>query len=224
MHNNRSQTIIVILMFIFIVTGCGKSHDIMHNLIIQDIVQWRAPESKSIEIAGSASVGQTISPDCNGLCRIDVFIMKTTNTMPTNLYWFVRNSPDSKNNLASGIIPTKELPPRGYASMLFSPLTYNKFTSFYFYLENPDAKPGEGVYAAYSLKNFTHSRLIGNRYENGALKEGNLTIETYCAINQSILEVIIEIKNRLGSSKIFNFVYILILLIIMVGLYINEKR
>ena len=101
----------------------------------------------------------------------------------TQLYWHLQDAPGVGEDLASGSIDLANAPERGYVTLEFAPLAGSaEAGDYYFYVENPDAAPGQGVRVAYSVREYTHSRIVGQRYENGQPAEGDLTFMTYCTL------------------------------------------
>lgn len=223
MKQNKLLIFIIILLMSMCFTACEQINVQSPLLFFQDVVQWRESESLSAEIAGPMKVGQSIASDCNDLCRIHVLIVKTKSSAPTNLHWYIKPSLNSENIVASGSIAVSSMPSRGSLKLIFPPINNKEKSTIYFYLENPEAKPGQGIYATYSSKRYTHSRIIGNRYENGQLQDGNLTFITFCAFGQTPAEIFKEITNRFTGSKMFSIVYFSIILLLITAMYFCEK-
>ena len=193
-------------------------------LIYRDVVQWREPESTSAEIAGDVRVGQTVDPDCDGFSRIALLVVKQVTTASTQLHWHLQDAPGIQDDLASGSIDLIDVPERGYVMLEFAPLASSaEAGEYYFYVENPDADPGQGVRVAYSVQEYTHSRIIGERYENGQPVEGDLTFVTYCTFRQNPRDVLEQVFAHLKGDPVFIGGYFVLLGGIAVGIWRNSS-
>ena len=216
------------LLWVFIplllLTACSSVDKISSLLIYRDVVQWRQPESLSSEIAGDVRVGQTVDPDCDGFSRIALLVVKQATTAPTRLRWHLQDAPGARNDVASGSIDLANAPERGYVTLEFDPIADSaEAGDYYFYVENPDAAPGQGVRVAYSVREYTHSRIIGQRYENGQPAEGDLTFMTYCTFIQAPREVLEEVLVRFRGDPVFIGGYFVLLVAIAVGIWWNSS-
>ena len=127
--------IFILLLLIFI--GVQKSVDMIYT---------EQPIASSMvgELLTPVSIGQTFVAEYDGLCRVELYL-STYGRHNTGPVVFHLRYPISSTDLLTITIDASEVSGNAYQVFEFSPLRDSRGQSFYFFLEAPQATPGNAI-------------------------------------------------------------------------------
>ena len=127
------------------------------------------------EIAGANRPGQTFIAKEDNLAQISVLGATHGGKARGRVIFHVKERPDAIVDLVTQELDASALPDNSYWTVTFPPIRQSQGKSFYFYLETPEARPGEAATLWYST---TDVYPEGTRTENGKAVGGDLAFIT----------------------------------------------
>jgi hypothetical protein len=127
------------------------------------------------EIMGSNRPGQTFISQADTLARVQVLGATFGGSARGQLVFHLRESPLAREDLATRTVDAATLADNSYWSFTFPPITQAKGRAFYFFVESPDAQPGEAATLWYSEGDPYNG---GTRTQDGSAVSGDLVFRT----------------------------------------------
>ncbi len=97
------------------------------------------------ELIASAAAGQTVRAEWDGLAGVAIRMATYGRRNTGPLIFHLRTSPDDPADLVRIQVDASQIPDNAYYWFRFPPLSRSAGRSFYFYLEAPQARPGNAV-------------------------------------------------------------------------------
>jgi hypothetical protein len=97
------------------------------------------------ELIGGTVVGQTFVAEAEGLYRVDVLLATYARRNSGPIIFHLRPSPAATTDLVTLQIDAAQVHDNTFHPFEFEPLSNVKGESFYFYLEAPEARPGNAI-------------------------------------------------------------------------------
>ncbi len=153
-------------------------------------------EALTQEIRGPQRVGQTFNADYPGLTGIAVRFTNWAHVTPDDVVFHLTTWPDTRNELATARVNARLLQDHEVYRFTFAPIPDSQGKVYYFYLESPNAKPGNAVGLTMSKSNVY---LGGAAFYDTQALEQDLTFIAYYQPNP--LQVAGVFLQRLADKK-----------------------
>ncbi|MBI2027235.1 MAG: hypothetical protein HYS98_05480 [Deltaproteobacteria bacterium] len=214
-----------------------------------DIGTFHVPPQK-IEVHQSSNFGQSFVPNFENLFMMSVFIPSQNLNKDQTLIFHLRCKPSEdqvasdqdlvtkvwkfreisikKNNFYT--VPTdKENMPQGFHFHFEFPVISDvKNQELYFYFESPDSKPGEGIQIGYWYpRQYYESLTFGAAYSNHQPIEGYLAFRTYHTWKGNFKTLVISVKNRLLTDRVFLIFYgilCVVIFLLLAAVWLKRRR
>ncbi len=154
--------------------------DLIDEMEICDISQTNHNEVTE-EIMGSRSSGQTFVCSFQNLCRIEIYMATHHRENKYDAYFYLKEGSGSKKKIDQKRIPASAIRDNEWLKVEFPPLRNSKNKEYYFYIDSPEAKPGESFTIWHDSNN---CGFRGKRFQNHQAVEGALTFQAYCKIGK----------------------------------------
>lgn len=230
-------TVLIILAFLsslFILNAKKTPNPLF---VFRDIGHPSLPDSLTYEIYGEHKVGQKFQCNFPYLFRVGIFISNPNNNSRGDLIFHLKETPFDKNDLVKIIIPPNNIRQDKYDFhnalsdpssetgvfyyIKFNPIKKSKNRIFYFYLEAPLCRKGEG----YKIGFFDKENYVGCRncqtYLDDEPQKGYLAFQTFCLWKGNVSNILNEIKKNLFIEKNFMKFYISVCIILFLILIIT---
>ena len=160
----------VAVLLLTLVVACA-----WQNVELPDVSQTRWSQNVG-EIYGAASVGQTFVADAAGLNRIDLRLSTYVRQNTGPLIFHLRESPAAATELVTITVDAATVQDNVYRPFYFPPLADSRGKSYYFFLEAPQAVPGNALTTWFSPDD-NHPQ--GTMLRDGQSVAGDLTFYAY---------------------------------------------
>ena len=97
------------------------------------------------ELHGPATAGQTFVAEYPGLSRVEIRLATYARRNTGSLVFHLRAAPDAAEDLVALTFDAAEVEDNAYQIFEFPPIRDSAGRALYFYLEAPEAKPGNGI-------------------------------------------------------------------------------
>lgn len=154
------------------------------------------------EILGSASVGQTFIAEHNGLSRIELYLSTYArhNTGPLifHLRTNLANNTDNNTDLITVTVDTGTVGDNAYQAFSFPPLRDSAGRHLYFFLEAPEATPGNAITVWGATGDvYPDGEAVFQGMESRGIQDLTFRIE----YQPSLVERVGFLLDRLGANK-----------------------
>ena len=165
------------------------------------------------ELVDGESYGQTFVSQRANLYRIDLGTATYMRVNSAEVIFHLRADPTAAEDLATRIIPAAEIQNDRPTSITFPPLPDSQQRSYYFFLESPEAHPGNAV-TVYA--NEYDQYPDGTAFRGGQAVDGDLVFTAYSQETFSPGDVLSVFWGRLRQDAPFAALYGLMLLGVIV--------
>jgi hypothetical protein len=168
------------------------------------------------ELVAGKIFGQTFACNRDNLYRIDLSTATYARTNTAPVIFHLQENPQASTDIISITIPGPEIQNDRPTSITFPPLSHSQGQSYYFYLESPQAAPGNAI-TVYANE---HDRYPdGTAYRNGQPVAGDLVFTAYSQETYTFASVWGDFIGRVQQDIPF-FICYGVLLLVVLGLLI----
>lgn len=173
------------------------------------------------ELVGGHTFGQTFASGRDGLYRIDLGTATYARANSAPVLFHLRSSPEAGEDLRLVTLAGAAIENERPTSFEFPPLPDSGGKSYYFYLESPEAAPGNAI-TVYANEQDEYA--AGTAYRDGRPAEGDLAFTAYSRETYSLSCVLSGIFSRLTQDLSFCLGWGLALLIVGGALLFALRR
>lgn len=153
-------------------------------------------EQPTPEILGTEEVGQSFTADCQNLYRVDLLFATFQRQNTAKVAFHLQTDGWGNQDLVTINVNASHLDDKTYYAFRFPPLKDSAGKRFLFYVESPQAKPGNAIGIWYQPADVYEE---GTAYINGSAIEGDLAFRVYC--KRGVLETLETILERMAQKK-----------------------
>ena len=173
------------------------------------------------ELDGGETFGQSFVSSRDNLYRIDLSTATFARTNSAPVIFHLRSSPGVSTDIFSTTVPGPEIQNERPTSILFPPLRDSRGGSYYFYLESPEAMPGNAI-TVYA--NVHDQYPDGSAYRNGQVVTGDLAFTAYSRETFAFSRVLDDFLSRVAQDLTFFLCYGILVLGLCGGLALLVLR
>ena len=170
------------------------------------------------ELIAGETFGQSFECLRDNLYRIDLGTATYARANSAPLLFHLRSDPQASTDIISVTIPGPEIQNERPTSITFPPLADSQGKSYYFYLESPEAVPGDAI----TLYANAHDQYAdGVAYVNGQPVDGDLVFTAYSRETYTLAGVWGDFMGRVRRDIPFFGCYGILLLVVL-GLLVTS--
>jgi hypothetical protein len=213
----------------------GWSYVIVVGFVIQmSVLQKSNSQTQNFytgpEIWGPVIVGQTFSPDCNGLYQIEVELSRLSFRHDQPYYFHLVRNLDLKDEIFSTDFSVKDVSKWTSKKFTFPPQPHSQQRTYFFYIHSPDSHPNNSI----TVRLNADLPTIYRRYQRGSIYAGNtdnlqpfpgdLAFTAYCQENlgqlftRTIEHMAASGPAFLGYPVVYYGIFFLHVLLLMISL------
>jgi hypothetical protein len=164
------------------------------------------------ELLDSQAIGQTFTPNYNGLYRIDLYTATYARRNTHPVIFRIKTTPDTGQDLVRGELAPDEISNTGPTVITFPPLPDTAEQPLYFSIESPGSVPGDAITLYYHEKNVYPD---GTMHLNGQAVSGDLAFIAYSEETFAFSEIWGDFISRAGQDRSFFAFYVILLLVLL---------
>jgi hypothetical protein len=167
------------------------------------------------ELTGLETYGQSFVSSSDNLFRIDLSTATYARTNSAPVVFHLQSRPGQDSDLRTVTIPGPEIENERPTSFEFPPLPDSEGQAYYFYVESPEATPGNAI-TVYANADDLYPD--GSAYRNGAPVPGDLAFKAYSQTSFTLSGILGGFLSRAGQDVPFFVCYGVLILGACAGL------
>ena len=183
------------------------------------------------EIWGPVIVGQTFSPNCNGLYQIEVELSRLSFRHDQPYYFHLVRNLDLKDEIFSTRFAVKDVSKWTSKKFTFPPQPHSQQLTYFFYIHSPDSQPNNNITVRLNAdlptiyKRYEHGSIYAGTVDNLQPFPGDLAFAAYCQENlgQLFIRTIEHMTASgpafLGYAAIYYSIFSLHVLLLLISLF-----
>jgi len=201
-----------VLILLFVLPGCTL-----------DNIAAKQEEATSLweELVAGETFGQSFVCTRDNLYRIDLGTATYARTNSTPVIFHLQENPQANTSIISVTIPGPEIQNERPTSITFSPLSNSRDQSYYFYIESPQAAPGNAI-TVYANEHDQYPD--GTAYRNGQPVAGDLVFTAYGQETYTFAGVWRDFASRVQQDIPFFICYGFLVLVVFGLLIVSLLR
>jgi hypothetical protein len=173
------------------------------------------------ELLGGQSFGQSFVSARNDLYRIDLGTATYARTNSAPVVFHLQTQPGESTDIISVRLPGSEIENERPTSILFSPIPDSVGKRYYFYIESPEAEPGNAI----TVYANTYDQYVdGSAYRNGAAVVGDLVFTAYSRETFAFSDILQAFLARVAQDVAFLVCYAILIIGACAGLLASLSR
>ena len=166
------------------------------------------------ELVATETFGQSFISTQDNLYRIDLGTATYARTNSAPVIFHLRTSPETNTDIVSVTLSGADIQNERPTSFIFSPLPDSRGKTLYFFIESPEATPGNAITL---YVNEYDQYPDGTAYKNGKPVTADLVFTAYGQETFTIASVLQDFLKRVAQDKPFLICYSLLLVGVCVG-------
>lgn len=167
------------------------------------------------ELLGGETFGQSFVCERANLYRVDLGTATYGRVNSAPVIFHLQAGPGASTAIVSRTIPGSRIQNERPSSIVFSPLPDSQGKSYYFYVESPDATPGNAITV---YVNEAGQYADGTAYRNGQAVAGDLVFTAYSRESYTLSGVLGDFLSRAAQDVPFFVCYGILILGVCLGL------
>lgn len=212
MKARRSRLSFIICFTLISLSGCTL-----------DIIAAQQGEATGLwdELIGGETFGQSFVCMRDNLYRIDLGTATYARTNSAPLIFHLKSSPGASTDILSVTLPGPEIQNERPTSIVFRPLPDSRGRSYFFYIESPEATPGNAI-TVYA--NAHDQYPDGTAYRNGQPVDGDLAFTAYSRQAFTFSDVLHGFLSRVAQDVPFFVCYVILIVAVCTGLFVSVRK
>ena len=173
------------------------------------------------ELIDGETFGQTFISTGDDLYRIDLGMATFARANSAPVIFHLRNGPESNTDISTITLLASEIQNDRPTSFEFPPLPDSKGKSYYFFIESPQATPGDAitVYAS-GLDQYPD----GMAYRNGKTESADLVFTAYSRVSFNLSGLWGDLRSRISQDIPFFVIYVILVLGVCVAIFGSLRK
>jgi hypothetical protein len=155
------------------------------------------------------------------LYRIDLGTATYARSNTADVIFHLRADSTSQSDIVRVMVPGPEIQNERPTSIIFPPLADSQGKTYYFFIESPQATPGNAI-TLYGNQTDVYSE--GTAYRDGQAVTGDLVFTAYSQDNYTFSDVLRDFGARVAQDVSFFTAYAILMLSVSVWLGVSWLR
>lgn len=169
------------------------------------------------ELLARQTFGQTFISESANLYRVELATATFDRLNVCTVIFHLRSDLQATRDLAMVTMPCADIQNDRPTEVRFPAQVDSKGKSYYFFMESPDAAPGNAISV---MINEVDRYPSGSAYQNGQMARADITFTAYSQENYTFAGVMGSFIEKIGMDPVFGTIHFLLLMIVL-GLWIK---